>query len=220
VAWKSLGLVDYPQLIAQPMDLGTVKQRLAVQGSKSNSNSFYKTPWDAHKDILLVWNNCMTYNQDGSEFYLLAASLRKKWEDKFTKLAKDNPHWGSGGEGGGGDGTAAATNTKTSGSAGAGTKASLSDRRNFAKSLYQISREDLGKVLVELEQKHPAALKRNAAEDEIELTVDTIPASLLSELTHFIQACKKRKAGGGGGGGAPKKSKTTKPAPPAVAASS
>jgi hypothetical protein len=191
--------VDYPAVIAHPMDLGTVKQRL------QNNNKHYSTPWEAHQDILLVWDNCMTYNQDGSEFYLLAASLRRKWEDKFRKLAKDL-NWGPGGVAAGGAGEGSLASAKGA------PKASLTDRRNFAKSLYQISQEDLGKVLVELEQKHPASLKRNASEDEVELTVDAIPASLLSELTQFIQACKKR---------ANKKTKVSKPAAAsAVAASS
>ena len=44
-----------------------------------------------------------------------------------------------------------------------------------------------------MEQHCPAALKRNAAEDEVELNVDVIPAALLSELASFITSAKKRK---------------------------
>ena len=102
-----------------------------------------------------------------------------------------------------------ATTTKSGSSAGAAAsnnRASLTDRRTFAKSLYQITKEDLGKLLVEVEQKYPAALKRNAAEDEIELNVDVIPAALLTELTQFINGAKKRKTSASGS----KKAKTSK----------
>ena len=79
---------------------------------------------------------------------------------------------------------------------GGSTRASLADRRSFAKSLYQITKEDLGKLLVEVEQKYPSAIKRNSTEDEIELNVDVIPAPLLTELTQFISSAKKRKTAG------------------------
>ena len=40
-------------------------------------------------DIRLVWTNCMTYNQDGSDFFLLAKNLSKKFEEKYgEKYAK------------------------------------------------------------------------------------------------------------------------------------
>ena len=61
----------------------------------------------------------------------------------------------------------------------------------------------LAQVLVEIEQKSPAALKRNATEDEVELNVDVIPAALLTELTSFVNGAKKRKTAAG----AKKKSK-------------
>ena len=111
------------------MDLGTIKTKLKKRE--------YQTPLDMHKDVTLVWTNCMTYNQDGSDFYKLALSLKKKWDDKFSKLAlsvKEAPV------------AAEATASFSSATAKSGSKASLADRRNFAKSLYQISKEDLGKV--------------------------------------------------------------------------
>ena len=49
---------------------------------------------------------------------------------------------------------------------------------------------------MEVDQKFPGALKRNATEDEMELNVDAIPAPLLAELTSFITSAKKRKTTG------------------------
>ena len=98
----------------------------------------YTTPHELHKDVQLVWTNCMTYNQDGSDFFKLAASLKKKWDDRYNKLVKDMNVPAAPAE------TPTAANTTTSSSKAS--KASLTDRRTFAKSLYSITKEDLGKV--------------------------------------------------------------------------
>lgn len=96
-------------------------------------------------------------------------------------------------------------------------KTTIQDRRAFAKSLYSLTKEDLGKVLVELEFKCPAAMRRNSAEDEVELNIDKIsPPSVFMELKkmidHFIVTTsaqrKTAKSGGGGGAASSKKAKT------------
>lgn len=115
------------------MDLGTIKEKLKKRE--------YATPTELHKEVQLVWTNCMTYNQDGSDFFKLAASLKKKWDDRYHKLVKDLNVAASAAD------TAAATTTMAAVPATkAGSKATLADRRTFAKSLYQITKEDLGKV--------------------------------------------------------------------------
>ena len=62
---KALRLTDYPELIKQPRDLGTIKKNI--------EEGKYKDPQSVAKDIRLVWSNCMVYNRDGSEvrLYLL-----------------------------------------------------------------------------------------------------------------------------------------------------
>ena len=57
----------------------------------------------------------------------------------------------------------------------------------MAKMLYSISKEDLGKVLVDVENKCPAAIKRNASEDELELNIDAISAPCMQEIMTFLQ---------------------------------
>lgn len=107
----------------------------------------------------------MSYNADGSDFYKLAESLQKRFDDKYTKLLQD---------------IGAVNTTENS-------KVSLQDKRNMAKLLYQISKEDLGKILVEIEQKCPAGIKRNSAEDELELNVDALTGQVLKEVTEQLQ---------------------------------
>ena len=59
----------------------------------------------------------------------------------------------------------------------------------MAKQLYQISKEDLGKFLIEVESKCPAAIKRNAAEDELELNIDAIPSTHMPGLMDLLKTC-------------------------------
>ena len=78
VDWRGLGLDDYPRVIAKPMDLGTVKQKIERQG--------YKSINDCAADIRLIWCNCKAYNGQGSDFHNLADRLSKRFEELFSKV--------------------------------------------------------------------------------------------------------------------------------------
>jgi len=171
-----LGLHDYPQVIKHPMDLGTIKDKLKKKK--------YTTLFQVGEDVRLVWTNCMTYNQDGSDFFKLADSLHRKWDDKYTKLLQECST------------TLGAPANENSAEAAA--KVTLQDKRNFAKSLFGITKEDLGKVLVEVEAKCPSALVKNAAEDEVEFNIDKLTPSLLKELTKFVDSVVKGSKVSGG----------------------
>lgn len=78
VDWKGLQLYDYPKMISKMMDLGTIKKKLG--------KGKYSDAADCSDDIRLVWKNCMTYNADGSDFYRLAESYSKRFEERYQKL--------------------------------------------------------------------------------------------------------------------------------------
>ena len=78
VDWKTLELHDYPLLVKKPMDLGTVQKRLNAGG--------YASMMDVAADVNLVWSNAMTYNQDGSPIYQLAAALKAVADRKMAPL--------------------------------------------------------------------------------------------------------------------------------------
>uniref|UniRef100_A0A7S2MY29 Bromo domain-containing protein n=1 Tax=Helicotheca tamesis TaxID=374047 RepID=A0A7S2MY29_9STRA len=162
VDWKLLGLFDYPQIIKKPMDLGQVKRK--IESGK------YGTIHDAAEDVRLIWKNCMQYNADGSDFYILAKNMSRKFEDKFTKLLKDQ---GSAGE----------SKTKNA------TEPTLEEKRSFARSLYKISKVELGIVITELDKKCPAALTKNSAEDEVEINVDHISPAVFHESMDYVKSC-------------------------------
>ena len=128
------------------------------------------------EDIRLVWTNCMTYNQDGSDFFLLAKNLSKKFEEKYSKLINDLQL----------DVRAEGAGSSSTNNSGVVT---LDEKRSFAKTLYTLSKEDLGKLIVEVDNKCPAALTKNMGEDEAELNVDKIPPPLFQELKTFVANC-------------------------------
>ena len=82
VDWKGLMLFDYPRIIKRPMDLGTVKRKVA-EGK-------YDTVFDAAEDVRLIFKNCMTFNPEGTDFHNVGIHLLQKFEEKYAKLCKKN----------------------------------------------------------------------------------------------------------------------------------
>lgn len=184
VDYKALGLVDYPLVVKKPMDLGQVKKKL--------NESKYKSIHDAADDVRLIWKNCMTYNADGSDFYLLAQTMAKKFEEKFAKLVEQfGEAAGDGGDKNGEDDYEDPT---------------PEDKRTFAKLLYKITKEELGNVITDLDAKCPKALVKNSAEDEVEINVDVISPKIFDELLSYVRGC----SGDNGGANGKKKKGGTK----------
>jgi len=78
VDWKGLGIKDYPTIIKRPMDLGTIMKRL--------DGGQYSSVLDVAADVDLVWSNAMTYNQDESYIYNVAAELKAFSDRKMAPL--------------------------------------------------------------------------------------------------------------------------------------
>lgn len=81
VDWRGLELFDYPVLITHPMDLGTIKRKLERREYTNAATCAY--------DVKLVWKNCQTYNSTGSDFWLLAKSYARRFEDLYRKVRQE-----------------------------------------------------------------------------------------------------------------------------------
>lgn len=171
VDWKGLGLYDYPQIVKKPMDLGQIKKKI--------EDDDYPTLHACADDVRLVWDNCKAYNADGSEFYNLAESMSKKFEDKFQKLLKELNISESGGANG----------------ADVIPEPTLEDKKLFAKRLYKITKEELGKVIIDLDNNCPAAITKNSAEDQLEINVDNITPAAFKKALAFVNSCIGDSAG-------------------------
>lgn len=77
----ALGLHDYFEIIKNPMDLGTVKDRLA--------QNWYKSPMEFAEDVRLTFQNAMTYNPKGQDVYVMAEQLAKTFEEKWIPIEAD-----------------------------------------------------------------------------------------------------------------------------------
>lgn len=76
-----LKIPDYPQIIKEPMDFGTIKQKLA--------GSAYGKCQEFVHDMELVFRNCIEYNGEASEFGILAKNLREEFHKQCQLLSLD-----------------------------------------------------------------------------------------------------------------------------------
>ncbi|KAJ9562920.1 LOW QUALITY PROTEIN: hypothetical protein OSB04_008080, partial [Centaurea solstitialis] len=81
---KLLGLHDYHDIIKHPMDLGTIKSRLA--------QNFYKSPKSLR--TMLTFHNAMTYNPKGQDVHVMAEQLSNIFEERWPVIeSESNPDW-------------------------------------------------------------------------------------------------------------------------------
>ncbi|PWA63611.1 Bromodomain-containing protein [Artemisia annua] len=86
---KFLGLHDYHDIIKHPMDLGTIKSRLA--------QNFYKSPMEFADDVRLTFHNAMTYNPKGQDVHIMAEQLSNIFEEKWAMIeSESNQDWNYG----------------------------------------------------------------------------------------------------------------------------
>ncbi|CAO2833343.1 unnamed protein product [Amaranthus hypochondriacus] len=78
---KGLGLHDYFDIIKHPMDLGTVKTRLA--------KNWYKTPREFAEDVRLTFHNAMTYNPPGQDVHIMATELLDMFEERWPAIESE-----------------------------------------------------------------------------------------------------------------------------------
>ena len=68
----SLGLRDYHDIIKQPMDLGTVKQKM--------DGREYRSPKLFAADVRLIFTNCYKYNPPDHDVVAMARKLQDVFE--------------------------------------------------------------------------------------------------------------------------------------------
>lgn len=179
VDWKGLELFDYPKIVKKPMDLGTVKRKM--------ERGLYETIEECAADIRLIWTNCKTYNADGSDFYLLAESFSKRFEERYKKIDMELD---------------ANNNQDDSLVSPLKQNSSLDVKAKFAANIFRLSGMELGHVLQVLDLKCPNALEDpessadsntrtslNSQVDEaqVEINVDAIDPRTFAELDRYVK---------------------------------
>ncbi|CAH0493133.1 unnamed protein product [Peronospora farinosa] len=157
VNWEEWGLYDYLQVVKEPMDLGTIRSKL--------SKNEYKKPAELARDMRLVWSNCKLYNQDGSDLYLLADELAKKFEDRVKTMKLD-----------------VGPVPKADKSIPA---PSLEEKIYFSQNIYKVAPEDMGAIVQLLEGQCPKALDKSSP-DELDIVIDHIDNKTFRDLEKFV----------------------------------
>lgn len=79
---KGLGLHDYLNIIKEPMDLGTAKQKL--------ENGQYSSALEFAREIRLIFSNCYKYNPPDHDVVAMAKELEVAFETRFAKIPLAN----------------------------------------------------------------------------------------------------------------------------------
>ncbi|KAF2302629.1 hypothetical protein GH714_000465 [Hevea brasiliensis] len=78
-----LNIPDYFTVIKNPMDLGTVKSKIA--------SGAYSSPLEFAADVRLTFSNSMKYNPPGNDFHFMAETLSKYFEARWKAIEKKLP---------------------------------------------------------------------------------------------------------------------------------
>lgn len=206
VDWRGLELWDYPKIIKKMMDLGTVKRKL--------ERGQYDTALECANDIRLIWKNCITYNADGSDFFLLAEAFSKRFEDRYKKIRQEfdtgeNTSSSNTSSAGGEHSKGNVLNDPVNSSVGAEVP-SLDAKTMFGANLFRLTGVQLGHVLQVLDIRCPRALERptsaswghsnpsdncngnnisgtNDGDEEIEVNVDAMDPTIFYELDSYVR---------------------------------
>ncbi|KAF5755212.1 putative chromatin remodeler Bromodomain family [Helianthus annuus] len=79
----ALKIPDYFNVIKNPMDLGTIKEKL--------SSGKYSSPLEFLADVRLTFSNAMTYNPPGNDVHIMADVLSKFFELRWKPIEKKLP---------------------------------------------------------------------------------------------------------------------------------
>ncbi|XP_042504755.1 transcription factor GTE9-like [Macadamia integrifolia] len=77
---EKLNIPDYFQVIRHPMDLGTIKRKIAART--------YSNPLGFVTDVRLTFSNAMTYNPPGNDVHIMADTLRNFFEKRWESIEK------------------------------------------------------------------------------------------------------------------------------------
>jgi len=168
VDWEAFGLLDYPEIITHPMDLGTVQTKL--------EDGKYAAPSDFAKDMRLVWKNAMTYNRPDSDIFETAEKLAKLFEKKIAKIKQNRKKADSG----------AAAGDERGGAGDANREVTRAERLKFASLVSSLSSEQLGQLVQLIQKECPEAINDDD-EEELEIEINNLDGHTLAQLNTFCQ---------------------------------
>lgn len=77
VDWVTLKIPDYPKIIRNPMDVGTIKKKL--------DDDKYENASQFESDVRQIIWNCLTFNPPGTPVYLMGRRMEQLFESKWSE---------------------------------------------------------------------------------------------------------------------------------------
>jgi len=170
---KGLGLTDYLTIIKTPMDLNSVKKNL--KGGK------YKYVEEALSDIQLIWDNCKTYNAEGSWIWKQADKL-EKYSKKLIKTYLPTLQYRGAKKDSGDDGRDDSGNEIEENDS-----ISHTEKMKLTQKVKNLSQEQLGNVVKIIQDECPTAWKE-VEKDKYQILVDNIKKDTFQRIDEYIEA--------------------------------
>jgi hypothetical protein len=157
------------------MDFGTIQKKL-------NSKK-YSGPSDFAADMRQVFANCMLYNQEGSDYYVIADKFTKQFEKRFLKVNTASSGSNS-------------SSKSSNGSSDPIKPPTFPEKAKFSEALYDVAPDILGRVVQMLDEKCEASLDKSTPE-EVEISIDLIDPKTFREIDQYLKsAIALAKSGG------------------------
>mmetsp|Transcript_16504 Transcript_16504/g.15830 ORF Transcript_16504/g.15830 Transcript_16504/m.15830 type:complete len:199 (+) Transcript_16504:106-702(+) len=119
----------------------------------------YETINDCATDMRRIWSNAMMYNIPGSKVYTSAKSLSEVWELSYVEIVTDDID----------------------------RPPSVEEMNTWVGDCHSLTAEELGKVLVKLEQSCPQSLIKKSDCNEVEVNVDLVTGKAFREVSIMLQ---------------------------------
>ncbi|KNB44841.1 hypothetical protein JH06_1429 [Blastocystis sp. subtype 4] len=169
VPWKEWGLDDYPRIIKQPMDLGTVNKKMTA--------GEYKDIFEFAYDMRLIWRNCCTYNQEGAEIYAVGKKLSDVFEEKFSSVQSLSLFPPT-----------CSTNKILDVNC---REPSVATKREFVDDLFRLTPQDLAKVIETLNDRCESCLDKTNPE-LVDIIVDAIDNATFNYTFGYVKDLLKK----------------------------
>jgi Bromodomain/Bromodomain extra-terminal - transcription regulation len=140
------------------VDLGTIKKNI--------ENDRYESIEDIANDVRLVWTNCMLYNRDGSEYYHLADTFARGFEEAYAAFRRLE------------DSKSDTSRIPT-----------VEEKIQLSYDIFKVDNSEIARALTMIQNACPSALSRKVASDEVLINLDALTPLAFHEVNAFVLGC-------------------------------
>ncbi len=179
VKYKELGLLDYPVIIKNPIDLSTIRKNI--------KNNYYPTLRSLLDDIDLIWRNCKQYNVEGSEIYKQADRMEKTVKRILSNMLKNRKKMGV---------SSKEFRSQKIGNANIEEEIGLEEKKfkdkiKLAQIFKTTKKEDLKEIIRIIKNNNNNAINI-VSEDKMEIKIDAITSGTFHRIFSYYEDLKKQ----------------------------